>query len=116
MTRMISLMLTTTLPRKPVQILGRRATGNVCLSLFITGEYLICLSLSLAHQEEKELVSPLTPSEVDWDSLYEEEAEEAEVDMKSHGSVITHLLSQESLGNCRAGHQEFTGKHKYYFE
>ena len=48
-------------------------------------------------QEEKTLVSPLTPSEVDWDSLYEEVVEEGEVDMKSHGSVITHLLSQESL-------------------
>ena len=40
------------------------------------------------------LCSPLTPSEVDWDLLYEEEEEESEVDMKSHGSVITHLLSQ----------------------
>lgn len=39
-------------------------------------------------------VSPLTPSDVDWDALYEEDAEEDEVDMKSHGSVITHLLSQ----------------------
>ena len=56
---------------------------------------MVCLSL--AHQEEKELVSPLTPSDVDWDSLYEEAVEEEEVDMKSHGSVITHLLSQESL-------------------
>ena len=42
-------------------------------------------------------VSPLTPSEVDWDALYEEESEESEVDMKSHGSVITHLLSQVSF-------------------
>ena len=55
------------------------------------------ISLSLAHQQEQELVSPLTPSDVDWDSLYEEAVEEEEVDMKSHGSVITHLLSQESL-------------------
>ena len=39
-------------------------------------------------------VSPLTPSDVDWDALYEEDEEESEVDMKSHGSVITHLLSQ----------------------
>ena len=31
---------------------------------------------------------------MDWDALYEEEEEESEVDMKSHGSVITHLLSQ----------------------
>ena len=41
-------------------------------------------------------MSPLTPSDVDWDSLYEDVVEEEEVDMKSHGSVITHLLSQES--------------------
>ena len=53
--------------------------------------------LSLTHQEEKDEVSPLTPRDVDWDSLYEEAVEEEEVDMKSHGSVITHLLSQESL-------------------
>ena len=39
-------------------------------------------------------VTPLTPSETDWDALYEEEEEEDDVDMKSHGSVITHLLSQ----------------------
>ncbi len=41
--------------------------------------------------------SPLTPSDIDWDLLYEEEEEESEVDMKSHGSVITHLLSQVSF-------------------
>ena len=43
------------------------------------------------------MVSPLTTNEVDhvdWDSLYEEAVEEEEVDMKNHGSVITHLLSQ----------------------
>jgi len=45
------------------------------------------------------LVSPLTPSEVDWDALYEEDGEEeGDVDMKSHGSVITHLLSQVRIG------------------
>ena len=55
------------------------------------------IGLSLVHQQEQELVSPLTPSDVDWDSLYEEAVEEEEVDMKSHGSVITHLLSQVSL-------------------
>lgn len=43
-------------------------------------------------------VSPLTPSEMDWDSLYEEEEEESEIDMKSQGSVITHLLSQVRIG------------------
>jgi len=51
-----------------------------------------------SDQEEKALVSPLTPSEVDWDSLYEDAMEEEEVDMKSHGSVITHLLSQVRIG------------------
>ena len=55
-----------------------------------------------AQQEDKDLVSPLTPSDVDWDSLYEEAVEEEEVDMKSHGSVITHLLSQESKLNARS--------------
>ena len=34
------------------------------------------------------------PSETDWDSLYEQEEEETELDMKNNGSVITHLLSQ----------------------
>lgn len=49
-------------------------------------------------------VSPLTPSEVDWDALYEEDEEEDEVDMKSHGSVITHLLSQVgTIFSNRAG-------------
>ena len=96
MMRMISLMLTMTLPQKLAQILVLQPTGNVCLSLFyFTRNEKICLSL--AHQEEKDLVSPLTPSDVDWDNLYEEAVEEEEVDMKSHGSVITHLLSQESL-------------------
>ena len=57
------------------------------------------ICLSLAQQQETELVSPLTPSDVDWDSLYEEAVEEEEVDMKSHGSVITHLLSQVSFIN-----------------
>lgn len=33
-------------------------------------------------------------SETDWDSLYEVEEEETELDMKNNGSVITHLLSQ----------------------
>ena len=39
-------------------------------------------------------VTPLTPSDIDWDSLYEDDAQEEDVDMKSHGSVITHFLSQ----------------------
>merc|ERR550532_2036054 len=56
---------------------------------------------SSSVQEEKTLVSPLTTNEVDhvdWDSLYEEAVEEEEVDMKNHGSVITHLLSQVRIG------------------
>lgn len=44
--------------------------------------------------------SPLTPSEkdVDFDALYEADDDEDNVDMKSHGSVITHLLSQVRIG------------------
>lgn len=45
------------------------------------------------------LVSPLTPSEFDWDALYEEDGlEEDDLDMKNQGSVITHLLSQVRIG------------------
>lgn len=45
------------------------------------------------------LVSPLTPSDVDWDALYEEDGvEEGDLDMKNQGSVITHLLSQVRIG------------------
>ena len=37
--------------------------------------------------------------EIDWDALYGPDAEEeTEVDMKSQGSVITHLLSQVRIG------------------
>jgi len=44
-------------------------------------------------------VSPVTPSDIDYDALYnEEENEEEGVDMKSHGSIITHLLSQVRIG------------------
>ena len=32
--------------------------------------------------------------EIDWDALYGRDEDETDVDMKSHGSVITHLLSQ----------------------
>ena len=46
---------------------------------------------TLAEEAE---VSPLTPSEVDWDALYDQDEDEAELDMKNNGSVITHLLSQ----------------------
>ena len=35
--------------------------------------------------------------DVDWDALYNDESEQ-DVDMKSHGSVITHLLSQVRIG------------------
>ena len=40
--------------------------------------------------------SPLTPGgeDIDYDALYEDEEDETNVDMNSHGSVITHLLSQ----------------------
>jgi len=43
-------------------------------------------------------VSPVTPSAVDYDALYEEEEDNEELDMKSQGSVITHLLSQVRIG------------------
>lgn len=51
---------------------------------------------TLAEEGE---VSPLTPSEVDWDALYDnsEDTEDA-LDMKNNGSVITHLLSQVRIG------------------
>jgi len=46
-----------------------------------------------------DLVSPLTPSDIDWDSLYaNDDGKEEDVDMQSHGSVITHLLSQVRIG------------------
>ena len=45
--------------------------------------------------------SPLTPNDdanVDYDALYEPAAaDDEEMDMKNHGSVITHLLSQATL-------------------
>jgi len=53
---------------------------------------------SSALEQVANPISPLTPSDVDWDALYEEEEEESEVDMKSHGSVITHLISQVRIG------------------
>ena len=51
-----------------------------------------------------QLLSPLTPTlddnnvEIDFDALYEPGDDEADVDMKSHGSVLTHLLSQVRIG------------------
>ena len=45
-------------------------------------------------------VTPLTPSDIDWDDLYDDDAQEEDVDMKSHGSVITHLISQVRCKNC----------------
>ena len=51
-----------------------------------------------------ELLSPMTPGfdendeNIDYDELYEEQDEEGDLDMKSHGSVITHLLSQVRIG------------------
>jgi len=44
-------------------------------------------------------VTPLTPGEFDWDSLYEDtDTMEDALDMKNNGSVITHLLSQVRIG------------------
>ena len=42
-------------------------------------------------------MTPVEGREIDWDELYGVDDEE-EVDMKSHGSVITHLLSQVRIG------------------
>jgi len=52
------------------------------------------------EKEEEELKSPLTPSGevIDYDALYLPDAEDSDVDMKSHGSVLTHLLSQVRIG------------------
>ena len=62
-------------------------------------------------------VSPLTPSEMDWDSLYEEEEEESEIDMKSQGSVITHLLSQVKIFLVGvAGWRTFTQSHQINYK
>ena len=42
--------------------------------------------------------------EIDWDALYGVDGEdETDVDMKSHGSVITHLLSQVCILLCFIG-------------
>ena len=66
------------------------------------------LSLGLvnvdAYPNPCDMLSPMTPGfdendeNIDYDKLYEEDEEEGEVDMKSHGSVITHLLSQVRIG------------------
>jgi hypothetical protein len=53
---------------------------------------------TLAETAEPPDVSPLTPSDCDWDALYENDEAEAELDMKNNGSVITHLLSQVRRG------------------
>jgi hypothetical protein len=45
--------------------------------------------------------SPLTPSKddsVDYDAMYDENDDDEDVDMKNHGSVLTHLLSQVRIG------------------
>ena len=51
-----------------------------------------------------DIASPLTPEmdendeNIDYDKLYEQVDDEGDLDMKSHGSVITHLLSQVRIG------------------
>ena len=59
------------------------------------------LSIDVDHRLQQDVQSPMTPRQgrenVDWDDLYTIEDEE-DVDMKSHGSVITHLLSQVRIG------------------
>jgi hypothetical protein len=45
------------------------------------------------------VINLFSGQEIDWDALYGPDAEEeTEVDMKSQGSVITHLLSQVRIG------------------
>ena len=50
------------------------------------------------------IVSPMTPGmnendeNIDYDQLYENVNDDEDLDMKSHGSVITHLLSQVRIG------------------
>merc|ERR1712226_1769133 len=42
-------------------------------------------------------MTPNDNGDVDWDALYET-VDDEDIDMKSHGSVITHLLSQVRIG------------------
>ena len=50
------------------------------------------------------VMSPMTPEmdenneNIDYDKLYENVEDDEDLDMKSHGSVITHLLSQVRIG------------------
>ena len=50
------------------------------------------------------IMSPMTPGidendeNIDYDKLYENVDDDEDLDMKSHGSVITHLLSQVRIG------------------
>lgn len=68
---------------------ARSPPGALELSLPLTG----------AAAVPETLQSPLTPTgdDIDFDALYEGEDNE-DVDMKSNGSVITHLLSQVRIG------------------
>ena len=56
------------------------------------------------NYDGNDIVSPMTPGidendeNIDYDKLYENEDDEGDLDMKSHGSVITHLLSQVRIG------------------
>lgn len=72
-----------------------RAVAAAALTLPLTG-----IGAIPESPVEIAIQSPLTPSdkEIDFDALYEEDKEESDVDMKSHGSVITHLLSQVRIG------------------
>ena len=54
----------------------------------------VCSVMTAPVSNSTDNVTPLTPSDIDWDALYDDDAQEEDVDMKNHGSVITHLLSQ----------------------
>merc|ERR1719282_1922706 len=58
----------------------------------------VCSTMTAPVSNSTDNVTPLTPSDIDWDALYDDDAQEEDVDMKSHGSVITHLLSQVRIG------------------
>jgi len=67
----------------------------------LTEQRLKYIIFTVDVQYTRDVVDLHSPVEtnVDYDALYESnDADEEDVDMKSHGSVITHLLSQVRIG------------------
>ena len=58
---------------------------------------IVPVNLKLLRSSDWKYLTICSRSETDWDSLYEVEEEETELDMKNNGSVITHLLSQARI-------------------